>query len=155
MHPITPISSAAKLFEHPGQPTGSTILDAVEYCLSHTSMVTVKDVAGYVCAPVKVLTGAVLLLTGQYLCDLIEDYRLLQISRMLHETDLSIDQIASQCGYSERTTLERIFDRRVGITPNLWRERCKCLEVQPGDILSQKTARVNKGRKKDMSRNDI
>lgn len=147
-HPITPIANVTQLFEHSGQPTGSPILDAVEYCLSHTSYVTAKDVADYICAPVKVLTGAVRLLTGQYLCDLIEDYRLLQISHMLHETELSIDLVASQCGYSERTTLERLFDRRVGLSPSQWREHCKQGEFHTSDILTQKSTKVNKGRVK-------
>ena len=146
MHPILPISNASQLYEHPGQPTGSIILDAVEYCLSHTSLVTAKDVADYVCAPVKVLTGTIRLLTGQYLCDLIEDYRLLQLAQMLGGTDLSIEHIASQCGYSERTTIERLFERRVGISPSLWRERSKKGLLTTSDILTQKDTKQNKGR---------
>ena len=146
MHPIQRISNATQLFEHPGQPTGSPILDAIEFCLSHNNFVTAKDVADYVCAPVKVLTGAVRLLTGQYLCDLIEDYRLLQTSKLLCETDLSLDQIASRCGYSEHTTLERIFARRVGHSPSQWRELSKKAQVSPSDILTQKATSQNKGR---------
>lgn len=146
MHPITPISNATQLFEHPGQPTGSIILDAVEYCLSHTSLVTTKDVADYVCAPAKVLTGTVRLLTGQYLCDLIDDYRLLQLAQLLGETDISIDLIATQCGYSERTTIERLFERRVGISPSQWRELCKNGQASTTDILTQKAAKQNKGK---------
>lgn len=146
MHPILPISNASQLFEHPGQPTGSIILDAVEYCLSHSSLVTAKDVADYVCAPVKVLTGTIRLLTGQYLCDLIEDYRLLQLAQMLCETDLSIDQVASKCGYSERTTIERLFERRVGISPSLWRELSKKGQLSTSDVLTQKVTKQNKGR---------
>lgn len=146
MHPILPISNATQLFEHPGQPTGSIILDAVEYCLSHTSLVTTKDVADYVCAPAKVLTGTIRLLTGQYLCDLIDDYRLLQLAQLLGETDISIDLIATQCGYSERTTIERLFERRVGISPSQWRELCKNGQTSTTDILTQKAAKQNKGK---------
>lgn len=146
MHPIKRISNATQLFEHPGQPTGSPILDAIEFCLHHNNFVTVKDVADFVCAPVKVLTGAVHLLTGQYLCDLIEDYRLLQASQLLCETELSLDKIASRCGYCEHTTLERIFSRRVGLSPSQWRELSKKAQVSPSDILTQKASKQIKGR---------
>lgn len=152
MQPIHRITSVHELFDHPGQPTGSIILDAVEHSLSQTNLVTAKEVADHVGAPVRVLTGVTKLLTGQYLCDLIEDYRLLEIARRLQQTDLTLDAIAEGSGYSERTTLERIFARRVGMSPSHWRDLSKLRQVSAADILSLKKAKANKGREANHSK---
>jgi transcriptional regulator GlxA family with amidase domain len=41
---------------------------------------------------------------------------------MLHHSDLSIDQIASECGFSDRYYFTRIFTRTMKISPGAYRK---------------------------------
>ncbi len=40
---------------------------------------------------------------------------------MLHHSDLSIDQIASACGFSDRYYFTRIFTRTMNVSPGVYR----------------------------------
>ncbi|WP_326835548.1 AraC family transcriptional regulator [Amycolatopsis rhabdoformis] len=50
-------------------------------------------------------------------------WRLHQAKRLLHETDLSVAQIAARVGYESNAALTRVFRRREGTTPGAWRRR--------------------------------
>lgn len=55
----------------------------------------------------------------QYLAQL----RLKQAKEMLNSTDLTLQSIADQCGYSDTSLLYRAFVRNMGVSPDNWKRR--------------------------------
>ena len=60
--------------------------------------------------------------TGMGVVDHIHDARLRKAKALLLETDLSLDEIALQVGFSSRFTLTRSFKRYEEMTPGAWRD---------------------------------
>lgn len=63
--------------------------------------------------------------TGLGVVDHIHGARLKKAKELLANTDLSLDDIALQVGFSSRFTLTRSFKRYEEMTPGAWRERCQ------------------------------
>ncbi|WP_314453623.1 helix-turn-helix domain-containing protein [uncultured Microbacterium sp.] len=60
--------------------------------------------------------------------------RLLHAQRLLEETDLGLDRIASECGFGSAAVLRQNFARTMGLTPTAYRARFSCAgsgEVAP------------------------
>ena len=53
---------------------------------------------------------------------LAEDLRI-ETARRLLEQDLPIARVASRCGFGSEETLRRAFLRKLGVTPQAYRER--------------------------------
>lgn len=51
--------------------------------------------------------------------------RLRRAKELLSQTELSLDEVAQQVGFSSRFTLTRSFKRYEEMTPGAWRERCQ------------------------------
>lgn len=52
--------------------------------------------------------------------------RLLHAQRLLEETDLGLDRIASECGFGSAAVLRQNFARTMGLTPTAYRARFSC-----------------------------
>lgn len=63
--------------------------------------------------------------TGLGVVDHIHAARLKKAKELLSTTELSLDDIAQQVGFSSRFTLTRSFKRYEEMTPGAWRERCQ------------------------------
>ncbi|WP_207939481.1 helix-turn-helix transcriptional regulator, partial [Actinomadura darangshiensis] len=59
--------------------------------------------------------------TGRPLLDWITERRMIEVRRMLRETDLPLDAVAARTGLRDATYLVRRFRNRYGITPQRWR----------------------------------
>ncbi|GAB3806377.1 helix-turn-helix domain-containing protein [Micromonospora zhanjiangensis] len=59
--------------------------------------------------------------TGRPLLDWITERRMIEVRRMLRETDLPLDAVAARAGLRDATYLVRRFRARYGITPQRWR----------------------------------
>ncbi|GIF21128.1 AraC-like DNA-binding protein [Actinoplanes tereljensis] len=59
--------------------------------------------------------------TGRPLLEWITERRMTEVRRMLRETDLSLDTVATRTGLRDATYLVRRFRNRYGITPQRWR----------------------------------
>ena len=59
--------------------------------------------------------------TGKKLSDYIIDIRLGYASRMLVDTNLSISEISYDCGFNNLSNFNRIFKRKKGCTPKVFR----------------------------------
>lgn len=70
--------------------------------------------------------------TGLGVVDHIHGARLKKAKELLAATDLSLDDIAQQVGFSSRFTLTRSFKRYEEMTPGAWRERCQVPAGGPG-----------------------
>ncbi|MEQ8594113.1 MAG: GlxA family transcriptional regulator [Parvibaculum sp.] len=60
--------------------------------------------------------------TGQTPARAVEDLRI-ETARRLLEQDLPIARVASRCGFGSEETLRRAFLRKLGVTPQAYRER--------------------------------
>lgn len=61
-------------------------------------------------------------------CTVIEQIRQIRVNhvrRLLAETDQSITQISSQCGFSSYNYLNRVFKSTTGLSPSQFRDQCK------------------------------
>lgn len=63
--------------------------------------------------------------TGLGVVDHIHAARLRRAKELLSQTELSLDEVAQQVGFSSRFTLTRSFKRYEEMTPGAWRERCQ------------------------------
>lgn len=63
--------------------------------------------------------------TGLGVVDHIHGERLKKAKELLSTTELSLDEVAQQVGFSSRFTLTRSFKRYEEMTPGAWRERCQ------------------------------
>jgi AraC-like DNA-binding protein len=59
--------------------------------------------------------------TGRALLEWITERRMIEVRRMLRETDLPLDVVAARTGLRDATYLVRRFRDRYGITPQRWR----------------------------------
>ena len=55
--------------------------------------------------------------------------RLLHAQRLLEETDLGLDRIATECGFGSAAVLRQDFARTLGLTPTAYRARFSCGEA--------------------------
>ena len=74
--------------------------------------------------------------TGTTPHDWITGQRVLLARRLLEETDLSIDAVATRAGFGDGATLRHHFTRRLGATPNAYREtfRRRDIETYEGPV---------------------
>jgi AraC family transcriptional regulator len=47
--------------------------------------------------------------------------RIVRAKTLMHETGISLAQVALECGLADQAHLSRLFRRRVGISPSAWR----------------------------------
>ena len=59
--------------------------------------------------------------TGQRVSDYIIQVRISQVAKLLRETDLEVQTIAYECGFSTQTNFNRHFKRLMGCTPTEYR----------------------------------
>ncbi|MER7456706.1 AraC family transcriptional regulator [Micromonospora sp. NPDC126480] len=59
--------------------------------------------------------------TGRTLLEWITERRMIEVRRLLRETDLPLDAVAARTGLRDATYLVRRFRERYGITPQRWR----------------------------------
>lgn len=103
-------------------PTGEIFLDALTECLRNTSTQSSSQVASYMgIDDERKLSNALQLLLGIGLKTAILEWRALQAKDMLDNPDLSLQEVANQCGFAQAKTLISFFSRCYGITPGVYR----------------------------------
>ncbi|MBN2403685.1 MAG: AraC family transcriptional regulator [Spirochaetes bacterium] len=62
------------------------------------------------------------------LCDFINKYRIREVLNILNESineTVDILSIAFKCGFNSKTTFNRVFKKKMGITPSMHKNRCE------------------------------
>jgi len=103
------------------EPTGELILDAVVRVLRQSTTQSVTVVAKRLDVEARHLSGAVQILTGVPLKELILTWRALQARELIKETTLTLDEVAHRCGFVQKKNLIDFFSRRYGMTPMVYR----------------------------------
>lgn len=55
----------------------------------------------------------------------IQNFRITKARHLLESSDISIDQVAEQCGYQRTNSFTRVFKRTYGISPRHYRQQVK------------------------------
>ena len=63
------------------------------------------------------------LATGQSVLEAIHARRLERACELLTTTDASVEAVANMCGYGSPVFLQKLFRRKLGVTPSAWRLR--------------------------------
>lgn len=122
---LTPTATVAELFEMPADTkTGDKILDAVIEVIRSSHTLLVNDVAKELGVNRTDLSGAIRLLTGVSLVDMIHEWRLLQAMKLIKETDLDFLSIANTCGFTKAEHLSEALEREHHVTPYELRHGC-------------------------------
>lgn len=96
----------------------SRVANAVATVLYETKTIHAGDIPEILGVDQRALTGAIQIVSGMSVKDLLHKYRLAQAQAYVeaHPND-TLDDIAQALGYSNRTTLWRFFQRAIGETP--------------------------------------
>ena len=121
---MKPRITVEELFNLPqDQPVNIAILYEVVEVLRHTNILWGKDLADQLNVAKDELNGAVHILTGSTLDDFVKTWRKLQAIRLLSNSEMSYEQIATVCGFSSLHSLTKFLNRTTGLTPFEWREK--------------------------------
>lgn len=101
--------------------TGSMIINAVVKILMETSIRRTEQMAALLEVDALELTHAVHLLTGISLQEFILQYRRRQAVEYVQCTSLSLDEIASRCGFQSTNTFVKQFRIHTGMPPKQYR----------------------------------
>ncbi|WP_414714323.1 helix-turn-helix domain-containing protein [Sphingobium sp.] len=61
--------------------------------------------------------------------------RIVRSAALLHDDDLTLGEIAGQCGFADRQHYTKAFRRILGVTPGYWRRRIRMGTLRVGDAL--------------------
>jgi len=75
--------------------------------------------------PQSVLSRALTHVTGRGTKELITDRRMLEGSRLLRFTDLTVGEVAFRAGFDDQLYFSRVFKRHRGEAPMAYRERLR------------------------------
>ncbi|WRU97632.1 helix-turn-helix domain-containing protein [Priestia filamentosa] len=100
------------------------ITKSIEFIQTHyNEKIKVTDIAHYVSLNRSYLTTLFRKRTGVSIQQYLAQFRLTRAVELLALTDLSIEQIAESCGYSDPLVFSKAFKREKGISPTKYRER--------------------------------
>ena len=88
-----------------------------------TRGIHVADVAAHVRASRRWLDGAFVEQLGRTPHEEIVRVQFARVEQLLVETDLALEEIASQCGFRHAEYMSVAFKRRYGVSPSRWRGR--------------------------------
>ena len=99
------------------------IKEVVTYIGRRYKDLTIEELADVFGYSVRSMSGFICSRTGKTFRDTIKSFRLRNASRLLCETDLSLDAIAFEVGYTQRCSFERAFKNNFHISPAEYRKR--------------------------------
>ncbi|MCO7613079.1 helix-turn-helix domain-containing protein [Pseudomonas chlororaphis] len=92
----------------------------------------VEDMAQKLGISVSHLNGTCRELAGQPALQIIHQRQLLEAKRLLTYTGMTIYEISDELGFSDPTNFTRLFRRREGISPKVFRDRLKADQAADG-----------------------
>lgn len=121
---MKPRITVEELFNLPqDQPVNIAILDEVVETLRHTNVLWGKDIAQKMGVKKTDLNGAIHILVGTSLDEMVKTWRKLQAIDLLNHSECSYVEIASACGFRSLHSLSIFMNRETGLTPFEWREK--------------------------------
>lgn len=90
--------------------------------------ITIKDLSERLNLPCHHLSIVINNLLKKNFYDFINDYRIRDVVNFLNESKnetVDILSIAFKCGFNSKTTFNRVFKKKMGITPSMYKNRCE------------------------------
>lgn len=88
-----------------------------------TQGIHVRDVAAHIRVSRRWLDGQFVKRLGRTPHEEIVRVQFAAVERLLADTDLSLEEIAGQCGFRHPEYMSAAFKRRYGVSPSQWRGR--------------------------------
>lgn len=118
----TPIAKRGSTAATPS--IGEIVQKALDYIDANACAgATLDDVVRHCCYSRTLVTMRFRQMTGKSVVQAIRERRLQEAKRLLRETTLTAEEIASLCGYESASTLSRAFAIATGLTPGAWRRK--------------------------------
>ena len=97
----------------------------LQYIHEHYANVTLEELANIFGYAPSYLSHQLKLLTGKSYQTLVCDERIHAAKRLLRYTDMSLEEISEQLGYSSPVSFSRLFSKKTLISPSLYRQQCR------------------------------
>ena len=106
------------------RPTDSRLRVALDWIERHTSeRLTVAELAERCAMSERSFSRRFAAETGMTPARFVEQIRLDRARRLLEESDLQLERLASDCGFNSAEVMRRLFQRNFGLSPSQYRER--------------------------------
>lgn len=105
-----------------GRQSSLDISEVISYLVENYQSVTLQQAAGHFHYAPTYLSRFIQRHTGYAFLDFLVQIRLEKAARILKTTRLPISQVAELAGYSDRSSFDRSFKRRFGVTPRRYRD---------------------------------
>ena len=106
----------------PDENIGSKVIQLLAERYSDSSL-SLTDVAEELNLSVSYLSHTFKQQTGTGFADALNNIRLEHAAQLLRETNLTVQNIAQQCGYTGAAYFSRVFKKQYGITPGQYRDK--------------------------------
>ena len=97
----------------------------LQYIHEHYTNVTLEELASVFGYAPGYLSRQLKLATGKSFQALILDERIHEAKRLLRYTELSLEEISEQLGYSSPVSFSRLFSKEVSMPPSIYRQKCR------------------------------
>ena len=97
----------------------------LQYIHEHYTNVTLEELASVFGYAPGYLSRQLKLATGKSFQALILDERIHEAKRLLRYTELSLEEISEQLGYSSPVSFSRLFSKEVSMPPSMYRQKCR------------------------------
>ena len=114
---------------HSRRKISEPVRECIEYIYSHTSeKIRTEDLARVCGKSVSWIAHTFPKETGISVKDYVQREKIASAKNMLHYTDLSFSEIASQLSFSSQSHFTLVFHNETGTTPGEWRKKVRATE---------------------------
>ncbi len=106
-----------------------SMLSVLKHIQTHYQTVSLNEVAELFHYEPSYLGKQIKAATGKNYTDIIRELRIAEAKRLLRSTELSVDEVAEQVGYTGRVHFFRSFRAAEGMTPGQYRKQKKDFEA--------------------------
>jgi AraC-like DNA-binding protein len=130
---ITPEPSSSKtVFSFETSRQSEVVQRACSFIQSHLAKaLTLPEIAGHAYISSSHLKRLFQAELGITVAKYTMQQRLAEARSLLEQTDISVEDVGTLCGYPQRTYFSRIFTRAVGMSPRAYRTRIRTSQPQP------------------------
>ena len=118
---ISPITTLDELYRTKGAPTGNVIVDAFVEYLMHSNSRKAQDAALCLGVETRWLSESLRIFIGMNLSDAILEWRMRKALDLMDDEQLSLEEIAHRCSYSQFNHFAEAFQKRWGVSPYTYR----------------------------------
>ena len=101
------------------------IVRVISYISVHYKDITLETLAGHFNYTQRTMMRLIKKYTYRTFSSLVMEFRMNRACTLLKEGRMTIEEIAAQTGYGDRSYFDRVFKQCHGITPARYRKECQ------------------------------